>query len=321
MDMQSLLSRDSVKVALVVNAGSRRGQDALASSVEMLRSAGIQNVHSYAVHSGEELETTLDTVAADKPDLLVIGGGDGSVGAAAARIAGSDVVLAVLPLGTANDFARTLELDQDPETAVRQMLEGKVINVDIGRANGHTYLNVASFGLSVAVTEALNPRLKKLIGPAAYPVATLQAYRHHKPFTARLEFPEGDHDTMELDDLLQVAVGNGRHYGGGNTVSPTASVDDDLLDVYAIVRGRLRDHVSIARLLRSGHFIEHEQVHHVTTSAVRITTDEAMPVNLDGEILTETPTDFTLESNALHVAVPIRSRAGRLDGPPPDVQS
>ena len=58
-----------------------------------------------------------------------------------------------------------------------------------------------------------------------------------------------------------------------------------------------------------------------TTRAVRITTDEAMPVNLDGEILTETPTDFTLESNALHVAVPIRSRAGRLDGPPPDVQS
>lgn len=319
--MQSLLSRDSVKVALVVNAGSRRGQDALASSEEMLRSAGIQDVHSYAVHSGEELEATLDKVAEEMPDLLVIGGGDGSVGAAAARIAGTDVVLAVLPLGTANDFARTLELDQDPQTAVQQMLEGKIINVDVGRANGHAYLNVASFGLSVAVTEALNPRLKKLIGPGAYPVATLQAYRHHKPFTARLEFPEGDHETMELDDLLQVAVGNGRHYGGGNTVSPTASVDDDLLDVYAIVRGRMRDHVSIARLLRSGHFIEHEQVHHVTTRSVRITTDEAMPVNLDGEILTETPTDFTLESNVLHVAVPMRSRAGRLDGPPPDVQS
>ena len=73
--MQSLLSRDSVKVALVVNAGSRRGQDALASSEEMLRSAGIEDVRSYAVHSGEELETTLDEVAADKPDLLVIGGG------------------------------------------------------------------------------------------------------------------------------------------------------------------------------------------------------------------------------------------------------
>ena len=318
--MQSLLSRDSVKVALVVNAGSRRGEDALKSSEEMLRSAGIEDLQSYAVHSGDELVATLDKVAAEKPDLLFIGGGDGSVGAAAARIAGSDIVLAVLPLGTANDFARTLELDQDPEAAARQMLEGKVINVDIGKANGHTYLNVASFGLSVAVTEALNPRLKKVIGPAAYPVATLGAYRHHTPFTARLEFPDGDHETLEFDDLLQVAVGNGRHYGGGNKISPTASVDDDLLDVYAIVRGRMRDHVSIARLLKSGHFIEHDQVHHVTTRAVRITTDESMPVNLDGEIATSTPTDFTLESSALHVAVPMHSRAGRLDGPPPDVQ-
>ena len=52
---------------------------------------------------------------------------------------------------------------------------------------------------------------------------------------------------------MQVAVGNGRHYGGGLTVSPTASIDDHLLDVYAIEKGRLRDHVSVARLLRSGH--------------------------------------------------------------------
>jgi YegS/Rv2252/BmrU family lipid kinase len=319
--MRTLLSRDSIKVALVVNAGSRRGQDALQSSAELLRASGISDVRTYGVHSGDELERTLDEVATDKPDLLVIGGGDGSVGAAAGRIAGTDTVLGVLPLGTANDFARTLELDQDPQIAASQMLGGKIVDVDLGKANGDSFLNVASFGLSVAVTEKLTPGLKKVLGPAAYPLATLRAYRHHKPFTARLEFPEGDNATMELDDLLQVAVGNGRHYGGGNTVSPTASVDDDLLDVYAIVRGRMRDHVSIARLLKSGHFIEHEQVHHVTTRAVRITTDEAMPVNLDGEILTETPTDFTLESNALHVAVPIRSRAGRLDGPPPEVQT
>ncbi|WP_141782700.1 lipid kinase [Nocardioides albertanoniae] len=317
--MQSLLSRESVKVTLVVNTGSRRGQDALRWSEEMLRSAGIDDIESHAVHSGDELLATLDKVSEQKPDLLFIGGGDGSVSAAAARFGGTDVVLAVLPLGTANDFARTLELDQDPRTAARQMLEGKVINVDIGKANGHTFLNVASFGLSVAVTDALDPRLKKVIGPAAYPVATLAAYRHHDPFTARLEFPEGDHDDLELDDLLQVAVGNGRHYGGGNKISPTASLDDDLLDVYAIVRGRMRDHVSIARLLKSGHFIEHDQVHHFTTRAVRITTEEPMPINLDGEIATSTPADFTFESSALHVAVPIRSRAGRLDGPPPQV--
>jgi diacylglycerol kinase (ATP) len=113
---------------------------------------------------------------------------------------------------------------------------------------------------------------------------------------------------------MQVAVGNGRHYGGGLTVSPTASVDDHLLDVYAIERGRLRDHLSVARLLRSGHLVEHDRVHHVTTRGLRLTTDEPLAVNLDGELAATTPATFGVDRNALHVVVPRSSRAARLDG-------
>lgn len=315
MDIPSLLARDSARVALVVNAASRRGRDLSEASRRLLVERGVRDLESYAVASGEELPSTLDRVAATEPDLLIVGGGDGTIGCAAARVAGTGVVLGVLPLGTANDFARTLEMPTDPAAAVQQILDGHVVDVDLGRANDLPFLNVASFGLSVGVTERLTPGLKRRLGPLAYPVATLRAYRHHRPFAAHLEFPEGDHAPMELDDLLQVAVGNGRHYGGGNTVSPNASLDDDLLDVYAIERGRLRDHVSIARLLKDGTFIEHERVHHVTTKAVRISTDQPMPVNLDGEIATSAPTSFGLDRNALHVAVPAHSRAARLDVP------
>ncbi len=70
--------------------------------------------------------------------------------------------------------------------------------------------------------EALAPRLKRYLGPLACGFATLRCYARHKPFRARLEFPDGDHEPMELDNLLQVAVGNDRHYGGGNTLSLTA---------------------------------------------------------------------------------------------------
>lgn len=313
MDTRTLLNPDSARVALVVNAGARRGRDALESSQRLLLEGGVREVETHAVASGGELAGTLDRVIASEPDLLVVGGGDGTVGCAAARTAGTDVVLGVLALGTANDFARTLEMPDDPAAAVHQMLAGKVVDVDLGRANDHAFLNVASFGLSVGVTRRLTAGMKRRLGPLAYPVATLGAYRRHRPFAARLEFPEDDHEPMELDDLLQVAVGNGRHYGGGNTIAPNASLDDDLLDVYAIVRGRLVDHVSIARLLKDGTFIEHDQVHHVTTRAVRVSTDGAMPVNLDGEIATSTPTVFRLDRNALHVAVPAHSRAGSLD--------
>ncbi len=313
---------DPSRVHVVLNSASRRGA-ALAGSVrDHLDRAGLRDARLHAVPTGAELLPTLDRVLEEQPDLLVVGGGDGTVGAAAERLAGTGTVLGVLPLGTANDFARTLQIPSALEAATRTLVTGKVVDVDLGRARGYgpdtaslalPFLNVASLGLSVAVTERLGPRLKRRLGPLAYPAATLAAYRHHRPFSARLEFPDGDHPTMELDDLLQVAVGNGVHYGGGQTVSPTASVDDHTLDVYAIVRGRLRDHVSIARFLKDGSFVEPERVHHGLTRRVRGHTGERMGVNLDGEIALRTPVDFRVERNALHVVVPQHSTAAVKD--------
>ena len=307
-------AREATSVALVVNAGARSGGAAYRQAVAALHDAGVPLRERHAVTSGDELTRTLADVVAAGHDLVVVGGGDGSVSCAASHVAGTGTTLGVLPLGTANDLARTLEIPDDVTSACAAIADGKVVDVDLGRANGHAYLNVASVGLSVGVTQALRPALKRRLGPAAYPVATLLAYRRHRGFRARLDFPDGDHDPLELDDLLQVAVGNGRHYGGGNAVSPTAGIDDHLLDVYAIVKGRLREHISIARLLKDGSFVEHDRVVHLTTQRLRLTTDEPMPVNLDGEIATSTPADFAIERNVVHVVVPQHATTASLDG-------
>ncbi|AXJ11833.1 lipid kinase [Arthrobacter sp. PM3] len=306
--------RDARSAAVVINAGSRRGASH-EPAVDAMRTAGVPISAVHQVRSGADLAGTLDRVLADGHDLVVVGGGDGTVSYAAGRVAGTNVVLGVLPLGTANDFARTLEIPNDLAGACATVAEGKVVDIDLGRANGEPFLNVASVGLSVAVTEALSPRLKRSLGPLAYSIATVRAYARHKPFRARLEFPEGDHEPLELEDLLQVAVGNGRHYGGGNTVSPTAGIDDHILDIYAILAGPLREHVSIARLLKDGSFIKHDRVYHLTTTKVRLVTDQPLPVNLDGEIATATPTDFTVQRNAVHVVVPQSSTSAVFDGP------
>lgn len=298
-----------------MNAGSRRGAEAYEQAVVELERHGVPILTRRAVSSGAELRPTLEKVMADGHDLVIVGGGDGTVGCAADLAAGTDVTLGVLPLGTANDLARTLELPRDLAAACATLAHGKVVDIDLGRVDGRAFLNVASVGLSVGVTQALRPGLKRRLGPLAYPIATLVAYRRHRPFKARLEFPDGDHEPIELDDLLQVAVGNGRHYGGGNAVSPTAGIDDHLLDIYAIERGRLREHVSIARLLKDGSLVHHDRVHHVTTRRVRLVTDPEEPVNLDGEIAANTPSLFEIERNALHVVVPATATSASLDGP------
>lgn len=306
--LATLLARP---VPIVINPRSRRGGAAWPALRDRLAAAGVEAV---LVEPGIDLRATLAAVVADEPPLVLVGGGDGTIGCAADAVAGTATVLGVVPLGTANDFARTLEIDPDPLNALDQLLAGRVVDVDLGRAGEAAFLNVASLGFSVAVTERLTARAKQRLGPLAYPWAALRAYRGHAAFGARLHFPDGDHADLSLDGLLQIAVGNGVHYGGGNTISPTASVDDHLLDVYAIERGRLGDHLSIARLLRDGSLVEHDRVHHVVTRRVAISTDAPMPVNLDGEIVGTTPLTFAVERNAVHVVVPQHSRAARFDG-------
>ncbi|WP_210503759.1 lipid kinase [Nocardioides xinjiangensis] len=301
------------RVAVVVNTAARTGARLLPLLEAALRPVA-DEVTVRAVHGGTQLLDALSAAARSEPDLLVVGGGDGTIGAAAEMVAHTPTTLGVLPLGTANDFARTLEIPTQLAAAVDTLVHGRVVDVDLGRVDGRAYLNVASVGLSVAVTQRLTPGLKRRLGRFAYPAATLAAYRSHRPFAARLELDDGT--VLKLRDLMQVAIGNGRHYGGGLTVAPHASIDDHLLDVYAVEQGRLLDHVSVARLLRTGHLVEHERVHHVTARRLRLVTDEPLPVNLDGEIAATTPATFEVDRNALHVVVPAGSRAARMDGTP-----
>lgn len=307
-------ARDSRSAALVVNAGARLGASAPDLASGILEQAGLPVAAVHRISSGAELPGILERVVDDGHDLVIVGGGDGTVSYAAGRLAGTGTVLGVLPLGTANDLARTLEIPANLGQACVALADGKVVDIDLGRANGHPFLNVASAGLSVGVTETLSPRLKRSLGPLAYGVAAVRAYARHKPFRARLEFPGGDHETLDLENMLQVAVGNGRHYGGGNAVSPTAGIDDHTLDVYAIPGAPLREHMRIARLLKDGSFVERDGVYHLTTQRVRLVTDPPLPVNLDGEIATATPADFTIDRNAVHVVVPQGSTAASLDG-------
>ncbi|HET7328786.1 MAG TPA: lipid kinase [Nocardioidaceae bacterium] len=307
------LARQFNRAVLVVNSGSRSGAEAFDAAGERLRHLGLPLADCYPITDASRLPEVIDDVVADGCDLVVLGGGDGTISAVVDRLAHTGVTLGVLPLGTANDFARTLQIPSDLGTACDVIAHGKVVDIDLGLVGDNYFVNVASAGLGVGVTRALSPVLKKRLGPLAYPVATLRAYREHRPFTAWLEFPDGDHKALRVDDLLQVAVGNGRHYGGGNVVAPHAGIDDHCLDVYAIRKGRLRDHVSIARVLRDGSFVEHGNVVHLATRRVLLRTDPEQQINVDGEVVTSTPQQFTVDRNALDVLVPPESTGAKQD--------
>jgi diacylglycerol kinase (ATP) len=300
--------------ALIVNTRSRSGERAFFRALDRLQELGVTLGPTYAVRDPVRLPETVRDILDDGSEyrVLILGGGDGSVSSVVDFLAHRDVTLGLLPLGTANDFARTLEIPGDIEQACQTIAHGKVVDVDLGLARDNYYVNVASTGLSVKVTQALSSRLKK-IGALAYPMAAIRAFFEHEPFSARLTFPDGDQEPVEYGRLLHLAVGNGRFYGGGIVVAPEASIDDRRLDVLAIELGRPRTLLGVARYLKSADFIRMEGVHHHRTERVRLETDPELPINIDGEVVTSTPQDFAVDHNALKVIVPRQSAAARQD--------
>ena len=305
---------DRRRAALIVNTRSRSGERTFFQALDRLQELGVTLGPTYAVRDPVRLPETVRDILDDGSEyrVLILGGGDGSVSSVVDFLAHRDVTLGLLPLGTANDFARTLEIPVDIEQACQTIAHGKVVDVDLGLARDNYYVNVASTGLSVKVTQALSSRLKK-IGALAYPMAAIRAFFEHEPFSARLTFPDGDQEPVEYGRLLHLAVGNGRFYGGGIAVAPEAGIDDRRLDVLAIELGRPRTLLGVARYLKSGDFIQLEGVHHHRTERVRLETEPELPINIDGEVVTSTPQDFAVDHNALKVIVPHESAAARQD--------
>jgi lipid kinase YegS len=281
----------SRKVQLILN-GKAAGNDALQTAVARQRAAG----HSIEVRvTLEKADARRFVAEAGEVDLLIAAGGDGTVNEVVhglmdlSRVARP--VLGIVPLGTANDFAIGCGLPRDPEEALALCMEGKEVAVDVGKANEHWFLNAASIGFGAEITATTPPELKHLLGPAAYAVmgAILAMNVHH--YRGRLTSPD-----REIAGSGPVAiVGNGRQAGGGLQVTPRARVDDGLLDVLTV-----RDIPALALLTAARELQElspdGEYISYWQTPWAEVHTEEAIPVNLDGE-----PVQF---SNVRYEAVP-----------------
>jgi diacylglycerol kinase (ATP) len=304
---------DIGRAALIVNTRSRTGERTFFRAMDKLGDLGVTFGVTYALRDPARLPEAVLDVLDSGYDTLILGGGDGTVSSVVDFLADHDATLGLLPLGTANDFARTLEIPSNVDAACETIAHGKVVDVDLGVVGDNYYVNVATVGLGVGVTQTLTSGLKRSVGALAYPMAAIKAFLTHQPFAGRLIFPEGDREPVEYDRLLQVAVGNGRFYGGGMVVAPDSGIDDHILDVYAIEMGRHRDLLGVARYMKSGDFIRNEAVHQYRTRAVTLETEPVRPINVDGEIVSHTPSNFTVARNALKVIVPQNSTAASRD--------
>lgn len=286
-----------MRALALINTSSRRGAEEGGAALDALRAGGAELVQP-PVGTREDIDAAI-RASIGAVDLIVLGGGDGTMNAAAAALLETQIPFAVLPLGTANDLARVLGIPADPIQAAKVALSARRNRIDLGRANDHLFFNIATLGLSARLARAMDKQTKKRFGALAYPL-TVARIGLGRPFHATIRSDQGD---MELD-AIQIAVGNGRYHGGGIVVHEAAAIDDRLLHLYALAPQSVGSLLAkLPWLLRGRHEIT-SGVETLTATAFDVTTSEPLPVNTDGELTTYTPVRFSVIPEAVKVCVP-----------------
>lgn len=289
----------SRRALLIVNPSSRSGGLGLhAAAAHRLRSGGITLLEARC----EAARDVSPRILAHRAtiDCVIVAGGDGTINAAARGLMETGLPLGVLPLGTANDFARSIGVPDDVEAAAEVIARGFTRKVDLGEVNGHPFFNVASIGLAADLAKHLTRDRKRRFGRASYALTAAKVLMRASPFHATLLV--GDRKIMVR--TLQIAVGNGRYYGGGNVVAPDARIDDGSLDLYSLEFSRIwRMALMIPSFHRGGHGAVRE-VRTARGSTFEIITRHPRPVNADGELVTRTPAVFTQKPLAITIYGP-----------------
>src|SRR5262245_10619324 len=228
-------------------------------------------------------------------DVVAAAGGDGTVNEVVNGLDGFDVPLGIIPLGTANDFARQVGIPADADHAMDVILQRKPRRFDTASLNGRRFLNVSTGGVGAEATAETPSDAKESLGAVAYAITGMRKFADFRSLRARFM---GDGVAYE-GDFLMFAVGLMRSTGGGTMVTPMASATDGLLDV-CIVEGMSRGEFARTALkVKRGEHVGHPGVRYAQVKQVTIEGRDEMAVNVDGEI-----------SNARHLNY--RARAGDL---------
>jgi YegS/Rv2252/BmrU family lipid kinase len=294
--------RELRRVVLVVNTLSRRGRHRYFEVLRLLQDDGFRPLRTYAVMDPHRLPEAINEALGLQPDLLVVGGGDGSLSEAVKHLAHRDVALGVLPLGTTNNFARSLGLPLDLASAVKVFSRGKVADIDLGMAGDRPFANLVSFGVSVEVAGTVKPWFKRALGRAAYPLTALTILPKHAPFRAFITVDGRRHELL----THQLNIANGG-YHGGRRIAADISIDNRRLAAYQLGSGkRLRLIAETLIRAASGHWVSLAGGPFVTGSEILLETEPSMAADVDGEVFLRTPLTIRAVPNGLRVMVPPR---------------
>lgn len=281
---------------LLINPRSRSGSDAsIDEGIHYLKTVGIDVIEKNL--DGGARATDVIEALHNQIQMVIIGGGDGTIHSALPALYRYKIPFAILPLGTANDLARSLNIPIDLEAAFRIIGEQQYRKINLGVVNGRYFLNAAHIGLGVKVTQELTPDLKKKWGIFSYLGAAFAAFKSHKKFQLVIKTATREYRMKSI----QLAIGNGRYYGGGNVVDEDSEIDDGLLRLYSLYPSSFWQLLTLSPLLRLGKHKNNPASFTLSGRDIEIITTPALEIHADGEYISNTPAAFAVIPHALDV--------------------
>lgn len=289
-----------MRLALIVNpsAGGGRPRRTLSAVQSALTGHGLEHHTTFTESLDHARELAWSAAAAG--EAAVAFGGDGLVGAVAGALSEAGGVLGILPGGRGNDFARVLGIPLDPVPACTVLRDGETRALDLGEANGRTFVGIASCGFdSVANRIANDTRLVR--GNLVYAYGALRALLGWHPATFEIELDDGRRQTVTG---YTIAAANSGAYGGGMLMAPDASLQDGLLDVVLVGHVPRRRFVALLPTLFRGEHVHQPNVQVLRSAAVTISASRPFTMYADGDPIAELPVTVRACPGAVRTIVP-----------------
>ena len=283
----------------MVNARSRKGRDLFEQAKTKLEDAGVKLIAAHGLRNPKQLIPTVKEAVRSGAPMVIVGGGDGSLSSAVDELVGRDCVFALLPLGTANSFARTLGIPLDLDGAIETIATGRRRRVDLGVIEGDYFANADSIGLSPMIGKTVPHNLKRYLGVFGYLIWAVRCTFRFRPFKLSIDDGKQKHSIW----ATEVRIFNGRFHGGVE-LADEAEVDSGEIVIQAVT-GQ-----SVVKLGWDW-FAKYFKLpaRHATTQEYRgrrllIDTKPRLPISIDGEVLAKTPATIEVAEMAIEVVVP-----------------
>lgn len=286
------------KVLVLINQKSRSGRLHLETVKKNLSEKGIV-VLNQADHESDVDPNEIILKHRDEADLVIVGGGDGTVNKVLPALKETQIPMLLLPFGTANNLARTFLIPNDIDTCLSLLEKNVIADVDLGVVNGILFVNVAGMGLSTEVNRKASSTLKRHLGVFAFVLTAFQLVTKMNPFRAHIT-----HDGKECrTKSWQISVCNGRHYGAGMTIKDDATLDDGILHCLSTEVKHWWEGLYLIPAFMSGKYKKDHDVTLVSGREISIVTKRKFYIDVDGDIQTHTPAKFSVIPRAIRLLV------------------